>query len=375
LAIALGITVIYTLLCLLVPESVMNLFTLLKSGNVSENAEIIHKLGSRYIRITAISFIPHTVSVVLIFIVRAVRRGKPALIATTSAIFLNIFFNYGFMFGRFGLPELSFLGSAWGTVIARTVEMLVLVILITVRKIPVLARPSKMLKFSKEYIVNYFPILLPVIIHEVLVVAGVTTYTVVFNRFSDPGNVLAAVNLAQTMAKTLGVVIIGLGNATAIVMGHLLGSSQYAKAKDYAKKCVQFALFVGVILGALMFALSYFAPDLFRLSPESKLMAKRLLRVVAVIQVLHAVDFILITGILRAGGDILYSMSLESGARWLIAVPLCFIGVLVLKLEIQWVYTLLLLESAVKVVLAFIRYKQEKWIHVSLTYKQKTARK
>ena len=47
-----------------------------------------------------------------------VRQVRIPLIASIAAFFVNIFFNWCFIFGKLGAPEMQIAGAALGTVIA-----------------------------------------------------------------------------------------------------------------------------------------------------------------------------------------------------------------------------------------------------------------
>jgi Na+-driven multidrug efflux pump len=279
------------------------------------------------------------------------------------AILLNILFNWTLMFGKLGLPQLGLNGAAWGTVISRTVEMVILVVFTVLLKFPFVAKIKKMLSFSKDYVAKYFRMLAPVFINEVLWVVGISVYTVVFGRLPDSAAVLAGVNVTQTLDKLIGVMIIGVGIACSVLIGNTLGSGDTELAQDYAKKSLQFSVVLGLIVGGAMFALSYLAPALFRnISPESQKIAADLMRVFAMAQVFRALNFTMIIGILRPGGDTLFCMLLETLTMWTIAVPLCFIGGFVLHLEVHWIYAIVFMELVVKCILAFVRYRKNRWV-------------
>ena len=71
----------------------------------------------------------------------------------------------------------------------------------------------------------------------------------------------------------------------------------------------------------------------------------------------------LITGILRAGGDVKFAMKTEVSAIWLISVPLVFIGALLWKLPIFAVVILAQTEDFVKFVILTKRFYSKKWIN------------
>ena len=68
----------------------------------------------------------------------------------------------------------------------------------------------------------------------------------------------------------------------------------------------------------------------------------------------------LITGILRAGGDVKFAMKTEVSAIWLISVPLVFIGALLWKLPIFAVVILAQTEDFVKCVILTKRFYSRK---------------
>jgi Na+-driven multidrug efflux pump len=78
---------------------------------------------------------------------------------------------------------------------------------------------------------------------------------------------------------------------------------------------------------------------------------------------LRVFNFMLFIGALRAGGDTRYAMFTELFSIWVVGVPSALIGGFVLHLPVYGVYTLVLLEEAVKAVIIFRRYLSRKWIH------------
>ena len=70
-----------------------------------------------------------------------------------------------------------------------------------------------------------------------------------------------------------------------------------------------------------------------------------------------------IVGVLRAGGDTVFSMLLDSGAVWLIGVPSVAIATLVLKLPITGVFVATFVEEAFKGMIGLHRFFSNKWIN------------
>ena len=101
---------VFTIIAFLFPQLIMRIL-------IDEPAVI--KIGSDYLRIVALSYIPTSVSFAYSVALRT--TGKPNIPMKISAISFvtNTFFNYILIFGKFGIPAMGVKGAAWGTVIAR----------------------------------------------------------------------------------------------------------------------------------------------------------------------------------------------------------------------------------------------------------------
>ena len=75
-------------------------------------------------------------------------------------------------------------------------------------------------------------------------------------------------------------------------------------------------------------------------------------------------SYVLLSGILRSGGDTRFCMMLDLVGVWVIGVPLAFIGVLVLHQPLPVVAAMVFFEEWVKMVFALLRVKSGKWAHV-----------
>ena len=75
------------------------------------------------------------------------------------------------------------------------------------------------------------------------------------------------------------------------------------------------------------------------------------------------INGVLIAGVLRAGGDTRFTMLVECGSIWLIAVPLAFMSAIVWHLPIHLALLMTRTESLIKVVILSSRYRSKKWMN------------
>ena len=113
LRMGLVIAAAFTVVTLLFPEELMRLYT--------PDEAVIEK-GVLYFRISAVTYVLLGVSLILTNILRTVHQVRFPLVLSIVTFFVNVFFNWVFIYGRLGAPEMQIEGAALGTVIARLVE-------------------------------------------------------------------------------------------------------------------------------------------------------------------------------------------------------------------------------------------------------------
>jgi Na+-driven multidrug efflux pump len=159
------------------------------------------------------------------------------------------------------------------------------------------------------------------------------------------------------------VAFIGIGNATAILVGNLIGSSQNERAHVFAGKSMVLGAVGGMLIGVIVFLISPFILSLYKVSPIVILYARSLIFVLCSFLWLRMMNLILFIGIFRAGGDTTFALVIDGFIIWLVGVPLTAYGAFVLHLPIYLVYMLTLSEEFTKWALGLWRYFSKKWIH------------
>ena len=86
------------------------------------------KYANDYMNIMLIGLLPFSVMQVYASSLREVGETKIPMIASISAILVNLVFNYLLIFGSFGFPRLEVAGAAIATVLSRFVEVGVIII-------------------------------------------------------------------------------------------------------------------------------------------------------------------------------------------------------------------------------------------------------
>ncbi|MFO7636728.1 MAG: MATE family efflux transporter [Clostridia bacterium] len=319
--------------------------------------------GTDYLRIAALSYVPMAITFMFSFTSRSVHRAKIPMMTSIIALSTNTFINYLLINGNLGFPELGVKGAAIATVISRILEMILLLSIIYLAKDhPLAAKLKEMFSYGFPMFRKVFRTVLPVIINESAWSIGVSVYYVAYGFLGTAS--VAALQVSLTISDLFWAFLIGIGNATAVLVGNQLGAENIQKAYHTARRLIVISLYISVFLAVFYLLAGNSMASLFRLSPDSMEIARMCIIVNAFYMPVKMLAFIFIVGIFRSGGDTRFCMLLDIGAIWVVGVPLAFLCVLVFKLPVYWCLAIVFSEEILKVVISFFRFKNRKWINV-----------
>ncbi|MCD4714276.1 MAG: MATE family efflux transporter [Clostridiales bacterium] len=335
------------------------LFPNLIIGFLSKDLAVV-KLGVEYLQIVSLSYVMTAISFAYGFSSRSIGKPKLPMYASAISLLVNTFLNYILIFGHFGFPAYGVKGAAIATLIARTIEVTIILVHIY-RNTPELSvRLSDMLSVGKSEFKRIGNKAFPVILNETFWALGMTTYALVYARIGTEA--AASVMISTTVNNLFMVISFGLGNASAVMLGNTLGADEIDTAIEYNKKFLSLSLLGGVVVGGLIFVFSpIIVSNLYNLGPVAYDSTMMTLKIMAFFMPFKFYNTIVVIGTLRSGGDTMFSMFLEMGSVWLIGVPLAFIGAFVWGLPVYWVVALVSLEEIAKMFLGFPRVLSNKW--------------
>lgn len=349
--IALGATVVMALAGCLWPGAVMRIFT--------PNRETI-EIGVRYLRIAVLTYPIISLTNTLTSALRGVNEVKGPVLISLIAILSNVALNYILIFGKLGLPAMGVEGAALATLLARIIECAAILLLIRIRKLPVLGTWNEMTAFDKVFVGKFMGTVAPVICNEFMWGLGTTLYALVYGRMGDAS--VAAITITQTAEQVLQVVFIGISAATGVILGNELGNNKLERAERYAKYIIVLQLILSFIFAGMTLLLRGVIVSFYDISDTVKNYVYQCLLMYSLYLPCKMFNMVNITGILRSGGDTKAALLLDTLGVWFWALPLAYLGGIVWRLPIYWVYCLIMTEEFLKFVFSFIRYRQKKWL-------------
>jgi putative MATE family efflux protein len=347
-----SIALVFTLGAVLIPEKILSFYT--------ADAEVI-ALGSGYLRIVGLVYIPIAIATSYIAVLRSIQLVRITVIATIAAIVFKTVLGYMLIFGIGGLPALGVRGAAIGTAAGWTLELVLLFILIYAQKTPLAGNPLTFFDFDRPFFGRVLKTTMPAVANELFWSVGITSYNAIYAHIGT--DAIAAVNVNATIEELGFVVFMGLGNACAVMVGNRIGAGQKEAAYETVRRMVILAVALALTVGLAVFLVREAVVGLYDLSPGGEHNVRSLLLVMACVLWIRMLNFMIFIGALRAGGDTRFALVMEICSIWLIGVPAAYIGAFVLHFPVYIVYLLVAVEEIAKAFVSAWRFRSRKWIH------------
>lgn len=343
----------------IMPETLISSYLAENTSPADAAATLRFSLG--YLRIMLIGLIPFTLSQIFSSTLKELGETKLPMIASVAAILVNLMFNYVLIFGALGFPKLGINGAAIATVMSRFVEAIIIVTTVVVKRkdFPFIKGAFKSLYVPGKLAKNIFTKGMPLLINEFLWSAGMA---VLLQCYSVRGlEVVAAVNISNTINNLFNVVFISMGNAVGIIVGQHLGANNIKEAKSSVWKLIFLSCSSCVIMGGIMASIAPFVPNIYNTEPHVKEMATSFLFTVAILMPVysfaHSSYFTL-----RSGGRTVITFLSDCVFSWVIVVPTTFVLAKYTDLDIAPLYFATQSLEIIKCILGFILLKKGLWI-------------
>lgn len=326
-------------------------------GIYSKDQNVI-ALGAGYLKIVGASYFLTAVTTTFNASLKATHNAIIPTITTFISLISNVVFNYIFIF----IYNMGVNGAALGTLCARTIETIVLLTIIFGKKLAVAGIPKEYIAaLNGDFLSGYIKVSLPVLLNEAMWGLGTTAYNIAYKYSGTVAQ--ASVQVASVVQNLFVVAGMGIGASSGILIANALGAKDTKRAEDYAKKCSIIAIMFSTLMSIILALSSGFIVNLFEIGDTGKDWAQKMLYVVCVGLVVKTINYVNVVGILRNGGDTLYSLILDASTVWLIGIPMAFLGSMILGLPIYITFAMVYFEEIVK--LFFSEYRvfiQKKWI-------------
>ncbi len=348
---------VFTVATIFWPELIMRIYT--------SDPELIY-YGALYLKWLIPTYICMGFSITCTVVLRSVGQVKIPLSSSIGAFFVNVFFNWVFIFGKLGAPRMEIAGAALGTLIARAFELCFICGYFFFFDKRMAYRLKDVTMKCRGMVSEYFRVSIPVLISDSLLALGNNAVAMVMGRI---GSAFVAANSVTTVVQQLSSVLTqGVSNASGILTGHTMGEGDYDKAQKQGMTFMFIGLAIGCFAALVTFIIKTPLINYYDVSPEAKEIAEELMYAISFVVIFHSMNSILTKGVLRAGGDTKFLMFGDILFLWLASVPLGALAGLVLHLPAFWIYTFLKIDQIIKCIWCYNRLKSGKWLkHIKST--------
>ena len=273
----------------------------------------------------------------------------------------DVLFNYLLIYGNFGFPKLGVAGAAIATVIARFLEMGVLVILAHAKKKkhPFLIGLWRTLRIPAELRRKMGIKSIPIALNEFLWAAGLAVLTQVYSTRGL--EIVAGINISNMLCNLFVVLFVALGAAVGIIVGQSLGAGEYERAKKESFTLTWFTGLICIVITLALVALSGVFPIVYDTTDEVRGLATRFIIVTAVFfpvqGILNTLYFTL-----RSGGKTVVTFLFDSVFSWAVTIPLACALCFLTELPIVAVYMFVQAADIIKIVIGAIMIKKGIWV-------------
>ena len=350
LLIAVSAAVVFSAAALLFPAQVIGIYT---------RDQAVIAAGIDYLRIIAVSYVFYAVTHTLLTLLRSVETVRISAWIHVLSFVTNVFFNYLFIFGKWGAPRLGIAGAAIGTVIARGVEIAVVLVYMLVFERKIRYRPAMVRFWDKLLFRDMVQYGLPVLLNETLWAIGISIHSAILGRIGS--DVVAANSIAFVVYQMTTSIILGNANASAVIIGKIIGQKNTALAQATANRLRLVYFYVG--LGCALFMVLVRRPviSLYNIQEATRQMASQLILVYAVIIFFMSFACSFLMGIFRGSGDTRFALITDISCLWS-AIPIGAVAAFVFFINPVIVCGLLRLDMPMKALICLIRLKSGKWI-------------
>jgi len=318
-------------------------------------------LGSRYLRPASVSFLLMTFSICFSSALRSTGNVRLPLAANLAGIIVNTSLNYVLIFGKLGLPALGVAGSAYATVIARFTESAIILGAVYASRSVVSIRLKDLFGISADLFRKFFGTSGELIAKDGIWALGTSIYMAIYALMSTEA--AASVNITSTIRSMTFVFFNGISTACLIMVGNKIGENDDETAYKYAVRFLRITLAISAAVSCFLVLSRPLVLSPYKVSDTVVDNAMGLLVVAAVIIPFQSYASVAIVGAMRGGGDIRFTIFLDLTAVWFIGMPLAWLGGMVFRLDIVWVFLLVSLQEVYKAVMCFFRIRSRKWIN------------
>lgn len=353
---AIIISGLFTVFSLLFPISVVNIF--------NSNPDVVTD-GATYLLIVCISYPAVAITNILSAVLRSVESVKLPTYVSAFTTILNIFLDYGMIFGKFGFEKMGIEGAALATTISAWIGVFLILFVSLVTKNILYAPLKNTFGFKWSDVKLFYRKALPVIFNETMWGAGTFVFNIIFGHMGH--EYFAAITILRSFENIAFVFIIGICNACSIMVGKSVGKGKIERGVHDTKRFLMIFPIISIVIAIIIYVFRAEFIGIFNMGNNiSEITLNSAMAIMAFYAfefTIRQVPFLMIVGIFRSGGDTVTGVKYDLLTLWGLSIPATLIAVYVLKVPFTVAFAVMyIFEDYIKTVMCLRYYKSMKWI-------------
>lgn len=347
---SLGISFVFFLLAMLIPELLMRIYTP-EQGLID--------IGASYLRAVGVSYLFSGVTQCYYLKMKVEGKASKSVIISIVTLVTDIVLDVFLIYGLAGVPRFGANGSAYSTVV---VELIAIVwcIIESHRKDSLHPDFQGLKWFSKSITKEWLKIALPTLRSALAWGLSISMHSLIMGHLGSDAT--AAASITSVVLELVTCVCKGISAGAGIIIGKLLGKSLFDRAKVYGRKLCHMSFWIGGIHLILLCMLAPLVTMFFVLTETARGYLIAMLFFTGIYVFAYSINTVVVCGIFPAGGDSRYDAISVLIATWCIALPLAFLSMFVFDLPVMVIYIIMCMDEIVKVPFVLPRYKKYLWL-------------
>ena len=324
--------------------------------HMGQSPEVVRQ-AVPYFGYVAVSVIPFMVFASFKQFLEGVGNTKVAMAIIITSNAINVVFNWLFIYGHWGFPEMGAAGAGLATLISRVLTP-VLIIVYFYRRDSFYRyfRLFRRENFSWEMIRSLIRVGAPISLQMFLEGSAFALTGIMMGWV---GTVEMAGNqIASVISNFAFMIILGIGSAVTICVSHAYGQRDWCEIRRYAGTAYRLGLMWNAVTALLFISLRRYIPMLFTSDPEVIEMAARFLVFVAVFQISDGLQASSVA-ILRGIQDVKSIMWISFISYIVISLPIGYCLAFGTEVGASGLWMGLIIGLAVAAVLYNARYRKQ----------------
>ncbi|MBR6784641.1 MAG: MATE family efflux transporter [Clostridia bacterium] len=350
--VSIAFAVILTLACAFAPETVIRLFT---------DKEAVIAQAVEYLDIIKYTYLIYALTTVLLAILRSVETVKIGFYVSLSSFAINILLNYALIYGKFGMPEMGVRGAAVATLVARAIELAVVVIYTLALDKKLSFRLTELFKTDARMFKDFFKTGSPLMMSSLSWGIAMSVQGAIIGRLVE--SAIAANSIATTIFQIATVITYASGNVACVLIGKTIGENgSLDLIKRRSKNLQLIFLAIGVASSAILLICKGLIIDFYNATPETYAITNQFIWVLSVTIIGTSYEAPALCGIVSGGGETAFVLKNDFIFMWLIVLPLSALSAFVFKFPVWVTFACLKADQVLKCIVAYVKVNRYNWI-------------